>query len=226
MLIAGIDEAGRGPAIGPMVIAIACISKEREEELLKIGVKDSKMLTRSARESQLADFRELLDDCHTVHISACEIDDLRKRNSLNEIETMRSGELVGKLKNRANVVYIDCPDPIPQIFIDRLNKYLPYKPMLKVEHKADVNYPIVSAASILAKVERDLAITELEEKLGAKIGTGYPHDPDTIKFLNACIKENKGKNLPDYVRKSWMTTQTMVDAHFQRKLTDIFSEKH
>jgi ribonuclease HII len=79
-------------------------------------------------------------------------------------------------------------------------EFLPFKVQIISEHKADKKYPIVSAASIIAKVERDKAIKEIEEKYG-EVGCGYPTDPKTIKFLEKYLK--KYGKYPEFVRKSW-----------------------
>lgn len=217
MLIAGIDEAGRGPALGPMVLAIACIEKSHEEKLVELGVKDSKVLTPKEREFQRPEIEKIVKEYGFAFVQANEIDDLRVRKSLNEIEAMKVGELLNNLKHKPEIVYIDAPDVVEANFSKRIKKYLSFETILKSEHKADVNYPIVSAASVLAKTERDLAIKELEKKHG-KIGTGYPHDPLTIDFIKKWV-EKKGK-LPDFARKSWQTNIDIMDGKLQKKLNN------
>ena len=217
MLIAGIDEAGRGPCIGPLVMAVAVIEKEKEPELQKIGVADSKLLSPKEREFQFPKIKKALSEFKTLHILPEEIDSLRDRQSLNEIEAMRAAELLNSLQKKPKLVYIDSPDIIEAAFAKRIKKYLNFETVLKTEHKADVNYPIVSAASILAKVERDAAIKLLEKDFG-KIGSGYPHDPDTIAFIESYLQ--KHKKLPSIARKSWDTSQRLLDARFQTKLAE------
>ncbi|MDO8646806.1 MAG: ribonuclease HII [Candidatus Diapherotrites archaeon] len=215
MLIAGIDEAGRGPCVGPMVMAVAVIEKERESLLSEIGVADSKLLSPAERESQFPKIKKSLSEFATVHILPEEIDSLRDHKSLNEIEAMRAAELLNCLKNKPQLVYVDSPDVLQENFGLRIKKYLSFDVAIKSEHKADVNYPIVSAASILAKVERDAAIKVLEKTFG-KIGSGYPHDPDTIAFIEKYLLEHN--KLPSIARKSWDTSQRMLNARFQTKL--------
>ncbi len=216
MIIAGIDEAGRGPALGPMVLAVACIEKEKEESLLQIGVKDSKQLSPQQREQQDKQLRSTLFEFGSIHIEAAELDGLMDWKSLNEIEAMRIGMLLNRLKQKPDVVYVDAPDPIARNFAQRIRKYISFNTVIKSEHKADVNYPIVSAASIIAKVERDAAIKELCKQYG-DLGSGYPHDPKTISFLCNFIKRNK--RLPAIARKSWETNKTIEDGFFQKKLS-------
>ena len=218
MLIAGIDEAGRGPCLGPMVLAVTTIEKKDEEELLKIGVKDSKQLSAKERERQFKLITKVANEFASSHIKAEEIDSLRDFKSLNEIEAMRIGSLLNNLQEKPSIVYIDSPDIIQGNFGKRIKKYVSYDLILVTEHKADVNYPIVSAASIIAKVERDNAIEELAKKYG-NIGSGYPHDEDTINFLKKWLKSHK--DLPDCARKSWITSQALLNDKYQKKIFEV-----
>ena len=218
MLIAGIDEAGRGPVFGPMVLAVASIEKAHEEKLLEFGVKDSKLLTAKQRESQLPEIKKLVNEFLTVKILPQEIDSLRNWKSLNEIEAMRIGALLNALKEKPEIVFIDAPDIKAENFAKRIKKYIDFKTILRSEHKADVNYPIVSAASVIAKIERDAAIAELSKSIGEDIGSGYPHDPVTISFLKEWVHKNNA--LPDFARKSWQTSQDCLDKKFQKKLLE------
>ncbi|MFA4856067.1 MAG: ribonuclease HII [archaeon] len=215
MLIAGVDEAGRGPALGPMVLSIASIEKKDEEKLVKLGVKDSKLLTEKERERQNKELPKILFEFNSVHIGPAEIDQLRDRKSLNEIEAMRIGYLLNSLKRKPDIAYIDSPDPIAKNFGKRIEKYISFSLEIRAEHKADLNYPIVGAASIIAKVERDAAIKRLCRQHG-NMGSGYPHDPDTISFLCNWVKKNK--SLPDFARKSWETSKNIENKVFQKKL--------
>jgi len=217
MLIAGIDEAGRGPTLGPMVLSIATIEKKHEAKLKKLGVKDSKLLTAKERERQNKVLPDLLREFKTVHVEAKEIDQLRIRKSLNEIEAMRAGFLLNELEKKPDVVYVDAPDVIAENFGKRIRKYISFDLDIRSEHKADLNYPIVSAASIIAKCARDDAIKELSKKHG-EMGSGYPHDPTTISFLCNWVKKNK--KLPDFARKSWETSKNIENKVFQKKLWD------
>lgn len=215
MLVAGVDEAGRGPAIGPMVLGIATIEKRDEGKLKRLGVKDSKLLTVEERTRQSKALPGILHEFNTVQVQAGEIDQLRNRRSLNEIEAMRVGFLLNSLKEKPEVAYVDAPDPIAGNFGRRIRKYLSFDVEIRSEHKADVKYPIVSAASIIAKVERDHEIELLCRRYG-NLGSGYPHDPDTIAFLCNWVKKNK--RLPEFARKSWETSRNVEDKVFQRKL--------
>ncbi len=216
MIIAGIDEAGRGPALGPMVIGLA-VGNEKDIEILSTaGAKDSKLLTPIQREKLYLSLQEIVKK-ETIIIKAKELDTLMDKQSLNEIEAMKISELLNSLKKKPDIVYIDCPDTLPNSFIQRLKKYLKFKPHLIAEHKADSKYPIVSAASIFAKVERDNEIKKLEKKYG-NLGSGYPSDPETIDFIKKWLKE-KGE-LPEFARKKWATNQRLEKEKNQKKLLD------
>jgi len=215
MLIAGIDEAGRGPALGPLVMAITVADKGCEDFLREKGVKDSKLCSLKERDEHYITVKEAVREYSFLKISPEEIDGLRKRKSLNEIEAMWAARLINSLDSRPDVIYVDSPDPISRKFGERILNYTSYRPNIISEHKADLNYPIVSAASIIAKVERDKAMEELAEEYG-NIGCGYPNDPDTINFLRDFTKKNKC--LPGCARHSWITNMRLLDEAFQKKL--------
>ncbi len=215
MLIAGIDEAGRGPCLGPLVMAVALIKKEDEEKLVELGVKDSKMLSAKERERQFPQIKKIVLESHTSHITAEEIDRLMARKSLNEIEAMHAGRLLNELSVKPDVVYVDSPDVVMAEFAKRIGKYISFPAKIVSEHKADVNYPIVSAASVLAKVERDEAIKKISGEFG-EVGSGYPGDEATIKFLKNYLLHNNA--FPGFVRKSWQTISDLQQEKYQKKL--------
>ncbi|MCR4369226.1 MAG: ribonuclease HII [archaeon] len=215
MLIAGIDEAGRGPCLGPMVLAVTLIDKENEEALIQIGVKDSKLLSKEERERQFPLIQGAVIENHCIHISPQEIDELMDKISLNEIEAMLAGKLLNSLTQKPDVVYVDSPDIVMAEFANRIKKYISFPVKIISEHKADVNYPIVSAASIIAKVERDNAIKKIASSFG-EIGSGYSHDDVTINFLKKYLLEHN--MLPEFARKSWATTKVLHNERFQTRL--------
>lgn len=215
MLIAGIDEAGRGSCLGPLVIAIALIEKKDEEKLIESGVKDSKLLTARQRNEMLAEIKRSVKEFSFTAVFPEELDLLMDRKSLNEIEAMRMGLLLNNLESKPAVVYVDAVDPIQENFSKRLKKYTSFKTIIKSEHKADERHPIVSAASIIAKVQRDLEIKKLEEEFG-QLGSGYSHDEKTIAFIKKYLKQHK--KLPSIARRSWDTSQKLLNERFQRKL--------
>ncbi|MEM4261911.1 MAG: ribonuclease HII [Candidatus Diapherotrites archaeon] len=216
-MIAGIDEAGRGPVIGPMVLAIAVIEKKDEDKLLEIGVKDSKLLTPIEREKIYSILEKNLLEYNFIIVSPNEIDEFVEKNKLNELEALKAAKLISQLSKNPSIVYVDSPDVVMDNFAKRIKKYLPFNIKIVSEHKADKNYPIVSAASIIAKVKRDLEIKKISEKFG-DLGSGYSHDEITIKFLNDYLLKNN--HFPDFVRKSWQTSKFLQENKFQKKIWD------
>lgn len=213
MIVAGIDEAGRGPVLGPMVLACVVIDSKDEAVIKKAGVRDSKELSPEKREALYPMIRKIAKEIASVHVPASEIDLLRKKMSLNELEAQKIAGLLGGLSSRPDVVYVDAPDTIEGNFARRIAR-CGIKHKIVSEHKADSNYPVCSAASVIAKVERDLEIRGLEGKYG-RLGSGYPHDPDTIGFLNRCIER---KEYPDIIRQSWDTFDRLVKDKAQKRL--------
>jgi ribonuclease HII len=190
MHITGIDEAGRGPILGPMAIVGFKIDKNMEDRLKDLGVRDSKELKRKRREKLYPLILEM-GEIKTIMVEPEEIDS----RCLTDIEAEKFAEVARELNG--DLTYVDCVGAIS--FSSLLNDALRGL-MLVVSHKADVLYPVVSAASIVAKVERDRAIDELAEEYG-DIGSGYPADRRTINFLKKYVKENGC--LPECARKRW-----------------------
>ncbi|VVB99302.1 Ribonuclease HII [uncultured archaeon] len=215
MLIAGIDEAGRGPCIGPMMMAVASIEKSDEEKLLDIGVKDSKLLSPKERERQFPLIKKALREHIVVGIEPQEIDRLMVRKSLNEIEAMHAARLLNGLEEKPEVVYVDSPDVVMAEFGKRIAKFISFPVKIISEHKADLNYPVVSAASVIAKVERDKAIKKLSQEFG-NVGSGYPGDDATIRFLRKYLLQHG--SVPPFARNSWETIKVMQEEKFQKKL--------
>ena len=199
MDILGIDEAGRGSVLGPLVIAGVVIDKRKEAILDNMGVKDSKKLTPKRREVLARKLKKMFV-WDTVIYSAQDIDNLRAQGiNLNEIERKGMEELIAKLDFDEAIV--DAVDVKPQRFQDRLAQATGKK--VKAEHKADDKYIEVSAASIIAKQTRDEAIAEINKKFEdvGGIGSGYPSDPTTKEFLSNYTYNE----MPEFVRKSWST---------------------
>lgn len=206
MLIAGVDEAGRGPVIGPLVIAGVLFKENDLPKLVDLGVKDSKLLSPQKRETLAVQIRELALKWHIVLLSPAEIDRVvesrRKLHKLNRLEAQAMAKVITVLK--PDVVYVDASDVLADRFEEHIAENLSFSPKIISEHKADVKYPVVSAASIIAKVERDKVISQLQKKHG-NMGCGYPSDSNTIKFLEDWIR--KFGSYPDFVRKSWKTAK-------------------
>lgn len=211
MLIAGIDEAGRGPCFGPMVLSVAVIDVKDEKELKEIGVKDSKEILPKKREKLIDEIKEKCVEYHTIIMEPKEINSLMVRYSLNEIEAMKVGELINTLDEKVEKVFIDSPDNPATNFEKRIRKYLNqenFKTKIVSENKADSKYIVVGAASIIAKVTRDKEIEKLCKKYG-DFGSGYPSDPKTKTFLAEYVKENA--TLPPFSRIFWKTCENALE---------------
>ncbi len=129
----------------------------------------------------------------------------KKYRRLNYLETIHMAKVIDALC--VDEVFVDAPDVNPPRFTMELAELLTTTPRIVAEHKADVNYAVVSAASIIAKVERDLEVAALREIHG-DFGSGYPSDPDTIAFLESWVKRQSSQ--PEFARKSWKTWERIV----------------
>lgn len=215
-LICGIDEAGKGPVIGDLVIAGCLINEKNRDKIKTLGAKDSKLLSRKKREELFSKITQL-SEYNIVRISAEEID---ARNSvgcnLNTLECMKMAQIINELN--PDKAIIDCPHPIPEKFVIEIISYLKNKNIeIIAEHKADFTYPLVGAASILAKVTRDNHITELGIKMGIEMGSGYPADPKTRLLLHNYFNKNITKLKP-YIRHSWSTYRNIKAECEQKNL--------
>ena len=214
--IAGVDEAGRGPLIGPMVICGVLVNSTTLEEIENMGVRDSKTLTPLRREKLAAKIESIADKIIIRSVSASEIDRLRKRMTMNEIEVKEFVEVVTALNPQK--IYLDAADVKASRFGERIGEMsgLTSKGAdIVSEHKADSKYPIVSAASIIAKVQRDQAITRLYRRFG-DFGSGYPSDPKTIEFVKRLVKDKQ--KLPSIIRHSWDSVRKIRAAVEQTRL--------
>lgn len=215
MKIAGIDEAGKGPVLGPMCIAGVMFEEPRLDLLERIGVRDSKKIAPKKRESLAREIRKIADKIFILEVSAREIDDLRRTMTLNEVMVLCHARVLEEL--RPDRAFVDAADVDAERFGRNIKERYSGTIEIVSEHGADEKYPIVSAASILAKVRRDEAIRELEKKTGIPLGSGYPGDPRTKKFLEQWMM--KHEELPDFVRHSWETARQIQKKKGQRPLS-------
>jgi len=202
MLVAGVDDAGRGCVIGPLVIAGVLMKEEDLPKLVQLGVKDSKLLSPRRRGVLAVEIKKTVEKFSVAKLSPKEIDKVvlegRKLRKLNWLEARTMAKVIETL--RPDVAYVDASDVLEERFKQDILDCLSFKLKVISEHKADRNYPIVSAASIIAKVERDREIAELARTHG-DFGSGYPSDPRTVHFLKRCLE--KSCDYPDFVRRSW-----------------------
>lgn len=213
-MICGIDEAGRGPVIGPLVVA--GVQVDDEKALEGIGVKDSKKCTPERRERLAEMIKSRAKAINLVVLHPEEIDNLRSRMTLNEIEVEAFCKVMKSLKS--DVYYVDSADVNEDRFAKELEKRIDFDAKIISSHKAEEKFLVVASASIIAKTTRDRLVREIEkelrEKLDLPLGSGYPSDPITIKF----IKEWKRRfgSLPPHIRRSWKTVKRL--SHQQTKL--------
>src|SRR3990170_3077481 len=191
MLIAGIDEAGRGCIIGPLVIAGVMTKEESIPVLKRLGVKDSKLLTPKKRETLAVEITRLAQKHVIIKLMPDEIDRAvasgRKLHKLNRLEAETMAQIISELQ--PDEAYVDAADVLEERFKHHIQECLRIKIKITAKHKADKIYPIVSAASIIAKVERDREIAALSQKYG-DFGSGYLTDPKTMNFLKQWLKTN------------------------------------
>jgi len=206
-----------------MVIAGVVIDNKYEKKLRAMGVKDSKKLTPKKRTELAPKIEELCKTVIVLRVPACKIDSYRaKKINLDIIEAMRMAEIVNVCG--AERIFIDSLEANPGKFKKRIQEYVTENGAdLIVENYSDETYPVVSAASVIAKVERDKVIEEIKRKVNFDFGVGYSHDKRTINFVKKLIEERK--QLPPYVRQSWVTTQVLQEAFWQRKLKDFFKKR-
>lgn len=202
MKVVGIDEAGRGSVLGPLVLCGVVIEEDRIKFLERIKVKDSKKISPKKRVVLSRKIRKITD-YHLVKIPANDIDILRANQvNLNQIEKLGMRKIIEK--SGANTCIVDCFDIKPNRFKNELEGHYPELNII-AEHKADDKYVVVAAASIVAKVERDNEILKIRKEY-KDIGSGYPSDPKTIQFL-----KDSHPDLPEFVRKSWETVNRLEE---------------
>lgn len=214
--IVGLDEAGRGPVLGSMFIGGVAVRADQLEELTELGLKDSKKLSDDRRRELGAVIEETVEEVIVREVTAQEIDELSQIMSLNQIEINAFGEVIAALE--ADTAYIDLPEPDADRFGNKLRAAQDGLEDVKMvaEHGADDTYPIVSAASIMAKNAREDHVDALEERFGTPVGSGYPHDTPTITFLEEYVDEHG--QLPGAARASWSTSERIMQEHGQQRL--------
>jgi ribonuclease HII len=202
VLVAGVDEAGRGCVIGPLVIAGYLIKEENLPVLAQLGVKDSKLLSPKKREALSKEITRISEKHYVVKLAPSEIDRAvesnRKLHKLNRLEAQSMAHILNALK--PDQAYVDAADVVEDRFKHHIQEALTIRVTVTSKHKADRIYPVVSAASIRAKVERDNEIAALKDAYG-DFGSGYLTDQKTTRFLRQWLQTHD--EYPDCVRKSW-----------------------
>ncbi|XP_003740688.1 ribonuclease H2 subunit A [Galendromus occidentalis] len=217
--VLGIDEAGRGPVLGPMVYGTAYWPLSKSKHFGEMGLDDSKVLSEADREKlfELYNKENAISGWHLVCISPVTISKSmlakdNQRESLNELSHNAAIHLIRVTLRRGvrvTEVYVDTVGP-PEKYEAKLQALFP-EIKITVSKKADSLFKCVSAASICAKVARDRALKSWSWREGTtyeKIGSGYPGDPVTKKFLRDSCDPIFG--FPSVTRFSWSTAEDLL----------------
>ncbi|MBI4895102.1 MAG: ribonuclease HII, partial [Candidatus Aenigmarchaeota archaeon] len=201
------------------------IDSSQIDELKKMGVKDSKLLAPKRREYLESKLKEMSEDIIVIKLNALDIDNLRSETNLNKIEIKRMQDIINSVD--CDKVFIDAIEANVEKFrkeiisgLSQDRKELIKKKKLEIicENYADKNYPVVGAASIIAKVARDADIELIHKEYG-DFGSGYSSDPRTVKFLKDWIKKNK--KYPPFVRGSWITAKEIKKDNDQKRIKEF-----
>jgi len=204
--ICGVDEAGRGSLIGPIIVAGISVSKKSLSEMVEIGIKDSKLLTRKKRQILFGDVIGLAESICICRIDIEDIDFHVSKNHLNLLEAEAMAITIGNMDSYKT--YVDSCDVNPSRYKRTINSFLKRNNTKLISmHHADRLNVVVSGASIIAKVIRDSEISKIRLKYG-DLGSGYPSDKKTIKFVQEWFEQNR--EIPPFARKSWKPAQLIL----------------
>ncbi len=212
-IIAGIDEAGRGPLIGDMFMAMIVIEKDKISLLRDLGIRDSKKMSKNQREKL---FPYIVLNSLVISVTRATPHQIDHEN-LNSIELKMICRLIKNTSRfyKINAIYIDAFSDPEKLKNDINNICSIPKNNLIIKYKADSEFLVVSAASIIAKVLRDNHIALLKRVYG-DFGSGYPSDYRTISWLIQYLR--KHNEIPPIVRKSWQTINKI------KSLCDIYNK--
>ena len=203
MQICGVDDAGRGSMIGPLVIAGIRIEKKNISKLRKLGVRDSKKLSSKKRDLLYKEILKIVDSYHVIRIPPRTIDKYVFEHNLNHLEAKKMAEVISNLN--PDISYVDSCDVNAARFGREISD-LSNKSKVKSYHYADSRFVVVSAASIIAKVSRDRSIMRLNKT--SNLGSGYPSDKKSVNYVKKVVSSKK--SLPTSIRKSWKPVQKIL----------------
>ncbi len=212
----GIDEAGRGSVIGPLVVGAFCAPERSVSSLRDRGVRDSKQLSPSRRDVVYRGL-QTVGEMRSIHLPPRTIDRWVARGRLNELELSAFAELIRLVE--PDVAIVDACDPNAERFGRRLTGMTGGTVRIVSCHRADETEPVVSAASIVAKVRRDRALGNLRRRLGDEVGSGYPSDPTTREFVERVVRA--GGPAPRWLRATWAPVQRVKRARSARTLDEF-----
>ena len=204
--ICGVDEAGRGSLIGPIIVAGISVSKKSLSEMVEIGIKDSKLLTPNKRQIIFGDVIGLAESICICRIGIEDIDFHVSKNHLNLLEAEAMAITIGNMDSYKT--YVDSCDVNPSRYKRTINSFLKRNntKLISMHHANRLNV-VVSGASIIAKVIRDSELSKIRLKYG-DLGSGYPSDKKTIKFVQEWFEQNR--EIPPFARKSWKPAQLIL----------------
>jgi len=198
----GVDEAGRGPILGPMAIAVVGLRRGDTISLGRRGVADSKSFGAGpeavARRAELAAIIRERASYFAVRLVSVEtIDEFTSRGRLNELERIVALELLAQLAVPGDA----------RVICDGATMFAPLRtpyPNLEAVDRGESAHLCVAAASILAKDARDRAFSEIAQRYAPEFGPirggGYLNAA-TYRFLEDYRLRFGG--LPPEARKSW-----------------------
>lgn len=205
-VICGIDEAGRGSLLGPIIVAGVCVTKKSISEMVEKGIKDSKLLSPKKRQVLFGHVINLAESICVCRINIKDIDFHVLRNNLNLLEAEAMAITIRNMKS--DKTYVDSCDVNPSRYQRTIKSFLKQNNTKLISmHHADRLNIVVSGASIIAKVIRDSEISKIRLKYG-DVGSGYPSDKKTIKFVKEWFRQKN--EIPPFARKSWKPAKMIV----------------
>lgn len=205
-IICGVDEAGRGSLLGPIIVAGISVSKKSISELIEKGIKDSKLLSPKKRQILFGHVIGLAESICICKIGIEDIDFHVSKNNLNLLEAEAMAITIGGMDSYKT--YVDSCDVNPSRYKRTINSFLKGNNTKVISmHHADRLNVVVSGASIIAKVIRDSEISKIRLKYG-DVGSGYPSDKKTMKFVREWFEQNS--EIPPFARRSWKPAQLIL----------------
>lgn len=213
ILVGGVDEAGRGSIIGPLVVAGISVREVKIAQLSEMGVKDSKALTPKARARLFGQILKVADAVCIRKVDPVEVDGSVSLRGLNRLEARVMASVINDIG--ADEVYVDCCDVNPERYRGYIGQHLSCSPKVHSMHHADAINVVVSAASIVAKITRDHEVQQIRNKYRS-IGSGYPSDEQTMRFIRRWVAKNG--SAPEFARKSWKPLKMLLEQTAQCRL--------
>lgn len=236
--------------IGPMVIAGVVIDEKDEKKLKALGVRDSKKLSPKQRETLAPQIEKIARNIVVLSVPSCKINTyMEKGINLNKIEAMKMAEIINTIPG-CKKIYIDSLSPpykkeSKKKFITKfeksIRKYISNKNVkMTVKNHLDEIRIVVSAASVIAKVQRDKTVDKIKQEVNFDFGNGYPYHVKTIKFLEKTLQKDskpsphirwQWSSVADAIEKlseqgielqPWVRKKILKEESWQRKIKDFF----